>query len=385
MNELKKNFSKWVYWFLFAVCVIIVYNIIGNFAQVTLSIGKFFRIISPFLMGMLIAYILYIPASGIEKRLKKSKFKLISKKARGLSVLIAYIIAVIIIVIIMNVVLPVVIESIVELVNNFQGYYDRLLDDYSKLPEDSFIKSEQVNQILNSIKNINLADYINVEKIMEYAKGAISIVTSVFDAFVTIIVSIYALLERGNIMKFAKKVTYTIFGENTSKKIGKYFDSTNHIFFKFLASQLIDAIIVGIMITVALSLMRIKYAVLIGFMIGLFNIIPYFGAIVAVALSILITLITGGFTQAVWMSIVVIILQQIDANIINPKIVGNSLEISALLIIFAVTVGGAYFGILGMFLAVPVAAVLKILINDYIEYKEKVRELKTLEKSEPKF
>lgn len=375
MNELKKNFSKWMYWFLFAVCLIIVYNILGNFPQVTSAIGNFFSIISPFLMGMLIAYILYIPTSGIERKLRKSKFKIVAKKARGLSVLIAYIIAVILIVIIMNVVLPVVIESVVELVNNFQGYYSKLLEDYSSLPDDSFIKSEQVNQVLDSIKNINLSDYINVEKIMEYAKGAISIVTSVFDAFVTIVVSIYALLERGNIMKFAKRITYAICGENTSKKIGKYFDSTNHIFFKFLASQIIDAVIVGILITVALSIMQIKYAVLIGFMIGLFNIIPYFGAIVAVALSILITLITGGFTQAIWMSIVVIILQQIDANIINPKIVGNSLEISALLIIFAVTVGGAYFGILGMFLAVPVAAVLKILINDYIEYKSRKKDL----------
>lgn len=376
MGELKKNFAKWIYWFLFAVCVIIVYNILGNFSQVTSAIGNFFGIISPFLMGMLIAYILYIPASGIEKKLRKSKLKLVSKRARGLSVLIAYIIAIIAIVIIMNVVLPVVIDSIVELVNNFQGYYSKILEDYSNLPEDSFIKSEQVNQILNSIKNINLADYINVERIMEYAKGAISIVTSVFDAFVTIVVSIYALLERGNIMKFAKRVTYTIFGENTSKRIGKYFDSTNHIFFKFLSSQIIDAIIVGILITVALSIMKIKYAVLIGFMIGLFNIIPYFGAIVAVAVAILITFITGGLSQTIWMSIVVIILQQIDANIINPKIVGNSLEISALLIIFAVTVGGAYFGILGMFLAVPVATVLKILINDYIELKGKARELK---------
>lgn len=376
MNELKKDFSKWMYWFLFATCVIIVYNVLSNFVPVTSAIGKFFGVISPFLMGMLIAYILYIPASAIERKLKSSKLKLISKKARGLSVLIAYIIAVIIITIIMNVVLPVVVESVVELVNNFQGYYSRLLEDYSKLPEDSFIKSEQVKQVLDSIKNINLSEYINVEKIMEYAKGAISIVTSVFDAFVTIIVSIYALLERGNIMKFAKRITYAIFGENTSKRIGKYFDSTNHIFFKFLASQILDAVIVGILITVVLSIMKIKYAVLIGFMIGLFNIIPYFGAIVAVALSILITLITGGLTQAIWMAIVVIILQQIDANIINPKIVGNSLEISALLIIFAVTVGGAYFGILGMFLAVPVVAVLKILINDYIEYKGKMRQLK---------
>ena len=118
-----------------------------------------------------------------------------------------------------------------------------------------------------------------------------------------------------------------------------------------------------------MSIIGVKYAILLGFIIGLFNIIPYFGAIVAVGISILITLITGGISQAIIMAIAVIILQQIDSNIINPKIIGNSLEMSPLLVIFSVTVGGAYFGVLGMFLAVPIAAVLKIVINDYIDFK----------------
>ena len=97
--------------------------------------------------------------------------------------------------------------------------------------------------------------------------------------------------------------------------------------------------------------------------------IPYIGAIIAVVISGLITLITGGLSQAIWMLIVVIILQQIDANIINPKIIGQSLKISPLLVIFAVTFGGAYFGILGMFLAVPVMAVIKIAIEDFVDMK----------------
>ena len=97
--------------------------------------------------------------------------------------------------------------------------------------------------------------------------------------------------------------------------------------------------------------------------------IPYIGAIIAVAIAGLITLITGGLGQAIWMLIVVIILQQIDANIINPKIVGQSLKISPLLVLFAITLGGAYFGILGMFLAVPVVAIIKIIAEDYVDYK----------------
>ena len=105
-------------------------------------------------------------------------------------------------------------------------------------------------------------------------------------------------------------------------------------------------------------------------MIGLFNLIPFFGAIVAVALAGVITLFTGGFTQALWVIVVLVILQQIDANILNPKIVGDALEISKILIILSVTVAGAYFGILGMFLGVPVVAVIKMMLDDYIENNE---------------
>ena len=160
-----------------------------------------------------------------------------------------------------------------------------------------------------------------------------------------------------------------MFDGKTCNKISKYVNSTNTVFFRFISGQLIDAVVVGILVTIAMSIIGVKYSVLLGFIIGLFNIIPYFGAIIAVGISILITIITGGLSQAIIMAIIVIILQQIDANIINPKIIGNSLEISPILVIFAVTVGGAYFGVLGMFLAVPVIAVLKIIVNDFLDYK----------------
>ena len=123
--------------------------------------------------------------------------------------------------------------------------------------------------------------------------------------------------------------------------------------------------------SIAMSIMGVKYAVLLGFMIGIFNLIPYVGAIVGVAVALLITLLTGGLSQTIWTGIVVIILQQIDANVINPKIVGSSLRLSPLLVIFAITIGGAYFGIFGMFLAVPVATVLKIFVSEYLNFKNK--------------
>ena len=369
MKGIKENLSKWMYWFWLAVSIIIVYKLLDNFGPITNIIGEFINIIAPFLGGLLIAYILYIPASRIEKGFKKSKKKILRKNARKLGALIAYIIAILVITIVINLILPTIISSIVELVNNFQGYYQTLLDDISNLPEDSFWKSEQVKNVLNIIQQIDISKIINIDTIMHYAKGAISLVSGVVDTFVMIVVSVYALLERGKLLSFARGVISATFDDELCQKIGKYFGHSNKIFYKFLSSQIIDAIIVGILATIVMSILKVRYSVLLGFMIGLFNIIPYFGAIVGIALAILITLITGGISQAIWMGISIIILQQIDANIINPKIVGNSLEISPLLIIFSVTVGGAYFGVLGMFLAVPVAAVLKILVNDYIVYR----------------
>ena len=121
-------------------------------------------------------------------------------------------------------------------------------------------------------------------------------------------------------------------------------------------------------------ILGVKYAISLGFMIGIFNLIPYFGAIIAVIVAAIITLLTGGLWQTVIMVIVLIVLQQIDANIINPKILGNQLKISPLLVIFAVSVGGAYFGIWGMFLSVPVIAVIKLVLTDYIEYKNRLKD-----------
>ena len=375
MNEVKKNFSKWMYWFILAVCIILVYKFLDNFKEIRETVIEFCNIIAPFLLGTLIAYLLYIPESKIEKKIVKIKF--LKKHARGISVLLTYVLAILLIALLINVILPVITDSIVELVSNFQTYWNQTMQRINDLPEDSILKSdnftEKIKEIGSNIATIDFKQYLNPEKLSGYVKGAFGVATGIFDGFVTIIVSIYILLERNSILNFFGKTMAAIFDTKTCNKIAKYLESSNTIFGKFISSQLIDAVVVGVLTTIAMSIIGVKYAILLGFMIGLFNIIPYFGAIIAVAISILITLITGGLSQAIIMAIVVIVLQQIDANVINPKIIGNSLEISPLLIIFAVTVGGAYFGVLGMFLAVPVVAVLKIAINDYIEYKIKVK------------
>lgn len=365
-----KMWFKWIYWFTFALTIIIIYKTLDNFGEIGAWFSNFFKVIMPFITGIIISYVLYTPVRKIENFLKKiKKFKFIQERARGLSVITMYIIILIILTLVINYIIPIVSASIVDFVNHFQDYYNIIMNQINDLPDDAMLKSEMATNIVNQIGQINLSEYLNIERITQYAQGALSIATGIFDFFVSIIVSAYILLERGEIVKFLRKFANAIFEENTCKSISKYFNNINDIFIKFIASQLLDAIVVGVLTSIAMSILGVKYAVLLGIMIGLFNMIPYFGAIIAVIIATIITLITGGFYQAIWMIVIITILQQIDANIINPKIVGESLKVSPLLVIFAVTIGGAYFSILGMFLAVPVAAILKVLISDFIEYK----------------
>lgn len=381
MENNKRKLTKWLYWFLFAVAVILVYKTLDNFSAIGNWIKNFLDVLMPFIVGLLIAYLLYIPCRKIESIYKKSKkLKFIKKRARGLSILTVYIIVLIILIIAINYLLPIVSSSIIDLVSNIQVYYNSLITNIDNLPDDSILKNEIVFDVIESIKNIDLKQFVNMDKLAEYAKGVINVAGKIFDFFVAIIVSVYLLLERKQILEFIKKLGKAIFKERTYNNFGKYFDRTNNIFFNFLAGQLLDGIVIAIITSIAMSIMGVKYAVLLGVMIGVFNLIPYFGAIIAVILATLITLLTGGFWQALVMVIVVTILQQIDANIINPKILGNSLKISPLLVIFAVSLGGAYFGFWGMFLSVPVIAVLKLLITDFIEYKNKEKSIEDAQK-----
>lgn len=371
MKEVKKSWTKWLYWFTFAVAVILVYKTLDSFTEIAEWIKNLFSILMPFVLGTLVAYLFYIPCRKLENIYRKIKPKFLAKRARILSIFTVYIIAILICTLGIKFVIPIITRNIIDLTGNLQSYYNSALEGVSNLSEDSIINKVNAEEIIEEIKQIDITKYINISSIAHYAKGAMGVVSNIFSFFVALIVSVYILIERTEILNIIKKLLRVTVKENTYKSLGKYFNQTNDVFFKFISGQLIDAFIIGILTSIAMSLLDVKYAVLLGFLIAVSNLIPYIGAIVGVSIAVIITIFTGGLSQAIWMAVVVIILQQIDANIINPKIIGNTLKISPILVIFAVTLGGAYFGMLGMFLAVPIAAVIKILVMDYIEFKNK--------------
>ena len=307
-------------------------------------------------MAILLAYLLYIPSRKIEKIYSKNKK--LKKKARGLAVATTYILVVLIVALLMKILIPMLSDSIIDLAAHLPGYYENAITYINELPEDNFLRNDIVQNAIAKLQQIDIAKILDLDNLTMYLEKVIGIASGIFSIFVTTVVSIYILLERTEIIKFIKR-------------LNRYFEKGNEIFFKYISGQVLDAIVVAIVMSIALSIMGVKYSLLLGFLIGLFNLIPYFGAIIAVMVACLITIFTGGFTQAIWVAIVLIVLQQIDANIINPKILKDALEISKILIIFSITVGGAYFGVLGMFLGVPVIAVIKMMIDDYIERNEK--------------
>ena len=368
MKSFKKE-TKWFYWFTLVVAIVVVYKVLDNFTGIGEWISNLIKVIKPFLMAVLFAYLLYIPCRKIEGLYRKNKF--FKKKARGLAVGTTYILVILVLALLMKILIPMLSDSITDLASNLPGYYESAINYIEDLPDDNILKNDAVQDAIKKLQQIDIAKLFDLDNLTMYLEKAIGIASGIFNIFVTVVVSVYILLERAEILKFIKRLNSSLFNEKKCATINRYFEKGNEIFFKYISGQVLDATVVAILMSLALSIMQVKYSLLLGFIIGLFNLIPYFGAIIAVIIACLITIFTGGITQAIWVAVVLIALQQIDANIINPKILKDALKISKILIIFSITVGGAYFGVLGMFLGVPVIAVIKMILDDYIERNEK--------------
>lgn len=366
-NEKIMGTRKWIFWFSLGTTLIIIYKFFDNFTGIGKWLEDLFTILTPFIAAILIAYVLYKPCSKVEKILKKRKIR----HTRGLSILIVYLLVFIIVFLLLKFIAPIIINSIMDLINNIQNYYNSVAADELDNSWAPVFQENVLKPLVEYIKQLDFKTLITPERIMEYISSALGVVKTLFSAFIAIICSAYILAGRENIVKSIDKFANATMSPSAYKTFNRYFTDGNKIFFGFITSQFIDGVVVAILMSITLLILRVKYAVLLGVIIGIFNLIPYFGAIVAVLISSLITILTGGWQKALIMAIIITIVQQIDANIINPRITGTKLNISPLLIIFAVTIGGAYFGTLGMFLAVPVAVIIKLVIADYVLNKNK--------------
>lgn len=368
VNVLKFKIPKNIIWgFVGFVILLILYKTLDNFNVVAAWFSNVIGILKPFIIGFVIAYILNIPADAINKRLSSSKYAFIKKHTIGLSIGCVYIIFLALIVLLIRMIIPAIYKNILDLYNNLP-YYAKVVTEYLSQIEIA----EKINLL-----NINPVDIINklyawisgfdFSKFGTYAQGVINVTSGVINIFLSIVISIYMLIDKNRIKKQVKYIMNAFMPVSAVEKATKNIATFNDILSKYIYCQLLDASIVALLSIIVMSIIRVRYSLILGLLIGICNLIPYFGAIIAIVVTIFVTCFTGGMAKGIWTLIALVLMQQIDANIIGPRIMSNSLELRPLLVIFAVTLGGGLFGIPGMLLSVPVLAMIKVLAERYIQ------------------
>ena len=218
-----KEWRKWLFWFSFAVAVITVYKTIDSVSAIFSWVGNLFNLLMPFFMAILVAYILYMPSRKIESGLNKTKSKFLKKHSRGLSVLLVYVIAILLIFIIFRFIMPTITTSVTDLASNIPNYYNNAIDYFNNLEEDSIFIKLNAKQYIDKLQEINIEQqilkWINIDNINYIVGGLVGATNVIFDLFVTVVVSVYMLLERSDIKSFLQNLSSAIFDKKTNEAI----------------------------------------------------------------------------------------------------------------------------------------------------------------------
>lgn len=367
-----------VYCFLVVSCIIIFYLSLSQIDVVYAKVQEGIGVLQPFFIGIVIAYLLNFIVKFLEEVAIKNKYisKVIKKPKRWLSLFIAYSIAVFLVALFIKFVLPQLIDSIVGLINDIPRYIDSSNELISKAYKKLDL-SPRNQQLINS--NINkLIDYI-----IKTATGLLPILgnlfktlaSSVWNIVIGLIVSIYLLMEKEKFIALSRKVTYGIMPVKAAEKINEVAHRSNDVFGKFLTGKIFDSFIIGILTFIILAIFKMPYTTLVSVIVGCTNIIPFFGPFIGAIPSFLIIMFVDPI-KAIWFLVIILIIQQLDGNIIGPKILGNSIGISAFWILFAIMVAGKFLGLVGMVIGVPIFAVFYTLIKEFIEERLKKKGLK---------
>jgi len=366
------NFKRfWLPLFLFVVAIIIFYKVVDRLPQVFSTILDLLGVISPFIAGLVIAFILYKPAYALETLIIKSKKKFLRKHARGMSVLGCYLGFFLLLAGMLYLILPRIFESVLNLVQDVPKYYDSAVNKLKNMagPEgklfgikvDDMLKKININSILSFFD-------LNAKSIGKYATGILGATTAIVDVFMAFVVSVYVLLDRAKLAKsFIRIISLIVPRERVNKYKGLTIRVTG-IFYRYIYSQLLDCVIVSILLLIVFSIIGIPYALLLAIFMGLCNMIPYFGSIIGGMIVVLMTLVSSGDILKALISLVcIIVIQQLDANIIQPRIISESVGLRPIYVLLAIMIGSGLFGFMGILISVPVMAVIRMIIGDYMQ------------------
>jgi len=357
-------------YFLLALAVIVTYKVVSQISFFANIIGGLWKIVTPFLYGFILAYIVNIPYGGIKKILGKSRNKFIGKLKKPLSIIITLIFFALIILSVLYLIIPYIYKSISFFISALPVYYERI--QYTI----EYINNMEIFGIHISAEGIlhtlqEMFQDISVENFSSTVTAIFGVGSAIFTGILALISSIYILAEKQKFKKFLGRMLAAFTPDNIHRSILDYAGKLNKNFKRYIHIQTIDGLILGTIVTIELLILRSPYALFLGIMLGIVNYIPYFGSIFGSIIVVIIVAFTQGIMIAAIAAVVLLITQQIDGNIIQPRLMGGSFSLSPLLIIISITVGGAAAGIFGMIAAIPIVAVLKDILENIIKHYER--------------
>lgn len=368
-----KYFTIVIYGLLFVLGAILIYKFIGNWPATVKSLGNIFHILSPFLIGAMIALVLYPFIKILYNRFFMGVCHIKSKKAaKMLSILVAYLIAVGAFAVLIGFVVPQIYKSITEIANQAPVWYENIRNWFTEFEDKYANSSIDYNFINQKIEDAlpKLVDYMTgaLTNMVPYILNtSMAILSGVLNLIIAIIVSIYMISDNKNIFYHFKRFLYAVLPKKTADNTRIICKNCASIFINYIIGKSFDSIIVMIICFIIMLILKLPYAVLISVIVGITNMIPYFGPYIGGVIGGVIIVIASPIKLIIFV-IMIVCIQQVDGLLIGPRIIGSTTGLKPVWVVFSITVGGALFGVIGMFLGVPVFAVLSYLLNITVQH-----------------
>lgn len=357
-------------WLGIIFCSIGFYILLGHLDLFVGALNKLFSILAPFAVGIVIAYVLDCIVRPVQHKWFKD-----NPKMRWLSMLIAYAAAILIIFVLGWMVIPQVISSVVILFENLPGYFNNVQSLLLTIQERFGLDvSKAVTALDDYERLINELGSLLASAAPQIMASVSSIASNVIDIFTAIAASVYMLAEKDKLLRQLRTLVHAVFPRQIASVVLDTCTLANDNFEGFFVGKIIDSAIIGALTFVSCSLLNISFAPLIAVVVGVTNIIPVFGPFIGAVPCIIILLFVKPI-DAVKFLVLILIIQQVDGNVIGPKILGKSIGVSALWVLFSIVVGGDLFGVVGMVLGVPVFATFYALLRQFVQWCLKRRDI----------
>ena len=383
-----KDKAKYVRWGLTALLVgcalLIFYDVFyrDNAGTVQAFFGKLWSILAPVLYGLAMAYLLAPLVNHLERWILRAKDALEKKRGRSapvrrgllraVSILLTWAVVLVVLYLLFAMLIPQLVDSVTTLISNLETYYNQIYAWVTNLLEKNPIVSTWLSDLVNRYYS-EATNWLTTELLPglqatltsftgSLVTGVWSVITFAKNFIIGIIISVYLLAAKEKSLARCCKVIYATFRRETADLVLTGLHNTNRVFSGFVRGKLLDSLIIGILCFIGCSILKMPYTPLVSVVVGVTNVIPFFGPFLGAIPSAFLILLASPL-KCLYFVIFVVLLQQLDGNVIGPKILGDSTGISSFWVIVAILVGGGFFGVPGMFFGVPVFACLRMLVK----------------------